>query len=258
MRPSRKNHRIHGQRWLCRDRSRRSCVMSALAVERRLFSHGDGALCGIDRLQGAEAARVRTRRLGRDARAIGGLGRPGSGAARRDGVSRRRRRSSMTGNSSWRRSCGAELVVNAMNADPVKELQRALRGAHGVLVTAVSPKAFEQALGMLHKRGTMVLGLPPGEFAVPIFDVVANAKTIRGSTVGTRMDLQEAIAFAAEGKVHTVYTKTSLRTSTTFRSHEEGRDRRSRRDEVVGRKLMLRATPPLECISPFVGRDDVG
>lgn len=109
------------------------------------------------------------------------------------------------------RKLGAELVVNAMNADPAKELQRALRGAHGVLVTAVSRNAFEQALGMLHKRGTMtIVGLPPGEFALPIFDVVAGAKTIRGSTVGTRMDLREAIAFAAEGKVRTVYTEDSL------------------------------------------------
>jgi len=106
---------------------------------------------------------------------------------------------------------GAELVVNAKKADPAKELQRALRGAHGVLVTAVSRTAFDQALGMLHKRGTMALvGLPPGEFGLPIFDVVLNAKTIRGSIVGTRMDLQEAIAFAAEGKVHTVYTEDKL------------------------------------------------
>ena len=106
---------------------------------------------------------------------------------------------------------GAELVVNAMNADPALELQRALRGAHGVLVTAVSRKAFEQALGMLHKRGTMsLIGLPPGEFALPIFDVVVNAKTIRGSTVGTRMDLREAIAFAGEGKVRAVYTEDTL------------------------------------------------
>jgi propanol-preferring alcohol dehydrogenase len=64
---------------------------------------------------------------------------------------------------------------------------------------------------MLHKRGTMVIvGLPPGDFALPIFDVVANAKTIRGSTVGTRMDLREAIAFAAEGKVHAVCTEDRL------------------------------------------------
>jgi propanol-preferring alcohol dehydrogenase len=79
------------------------------------------------------------------------------------------------------------------------------------LVTAVSRKAFEQALGMLHKRGTMtLLGLPPGEFGLPIFDVVSNAKTIRGSTVGTRMDLREALAFAGEGKVRTVYTEDKL------------------------------------------------
>ncbi len=95
--------------------------------------------------------------------------------------------------------------------DPAHELQRALRGAHGVLVTAASRKAFDQALGMLHKRGTMSLvGLPPGEFGLPIFDVVLNAKTIRGSIVGTRMDLQEALAFAGDGKVHTVYSEDTL------------------------------------------------
>jgi propanol-preferring alcohol dehydrogenase len=106
---------------------------------------------------------------------------------------------------------GAELVVNATKVDPAQELQRALRGAHGVLVTAPSRKAFDQGVGMLHKRGTMSLvGLPPGEFGLPIFDVVLNAKTIRGSIVGTRMDLQEALAFAGEGKVHTVYTEDTL------------------------------------------------
>ena len=58
---------------------------------------------------------------------------------------------------------------------------------------------------MLHKRGTMsMVGLPPGDFGLPIFDVVLNAKTVRGSIVGTRKDLQEALAFAGEGKVRTV------------------------------------------------------
>ena len=97
---------------------------------------------------------------------------------------------------------GADMVVNARTQDPIKEVQRAIRGAHGVLVTAVSRSAFSQALGMLHKRGTMALvGLPPGDFALPIFDVVLNAKTVRGSIVGTRKDLQEALEFAGEGKV---------------------------------------------------------
>ena len=55
---------------------------------------------------------------------------------------------------------------------------------------------------MTRKRGTCVLvGLPPGEFPVPLFDVVANCITVRGSFVGTRKDMAETLAFAAEGKV---------------------------------------------------------
>jgi propanol-preferring alcohol dehydrogenase len=78
-------------------------------------------------------------------------------------------------------------------------------------VTAVSRSAFAQALGMLHKRGTMALvGLPPGDFALPIFDVVLNAKTVRGSIVGTRKDLQEALDFAGEGKVHAIFSTDRL------------------------------------------------
>ena len=106
---------------------------------------------------------------------------------------------------------GADMVINAGTQDPAAEVQRALRGAHGVLVTAVSRSAFLQALGMLHKRGTMSLvGLPPGDFALPIFDLVLNAKTVRGSIVGTRMDLQEALAFAGEGQVRSTYSEERL------------------------------------------------
>ena len=106
---------------------------------------------------------------------------------------------------------GADMVVNAQTQDPAVEVQRALKGAHGVLVTAVSRSAFSQGLGMLHKRGTLSLvGLPPGDFPLPIFDVVLGAKTVRGSIVGTRMDLQEALAFAGEGKVHTTFTEDRL------------------------------------------------
>ena len=105
------------------------------------------------------------------------------------------------------RRLGADMTINAATQDPVKEVQGAIKGAHGVLVTAVSRAAFAQALGMLHKRGTMALvGLPPGSFDLPIFDVVLNAKTVRGSIVGTRKDLEEALAFAGEGKVASHYS----------------------------------------------------
>lgn len=102
-------------------------------------------------------------------------------------------------------SLGADAVVNA-SADDAAEAVRKVTGggAHGVLVTAPSRPAFHQAIGMARRRGTVSLvGLPPGEFPLPIFDVVLKRITIRGSIVGTRRDLEEAIAFAAEGKVHT-------------------------------------------------------
>ncbi|MFN5047254.1 alcohol dehydrogenase AdhP [Roseateles sp.] len=109
------------------------------------------------------------------------------------------------------RDLGADLCLNAATQDPVAEVQKHLRGAHGVLVTAVSRSAFAQGLGMLHKRGTMSLvGLPPGSFELPIFDVVLNAKTVRGSIVGTRLDLMEALQFAGEGKVRSHYSTDKL------------------------------------------------
>lgn len=109
------------------------------------------------------------------------------------------------------RELGAELCLNAATQDPVAEVQKHLRGAHGVLVTAVSRGAFAQGLGMLHKRGTMSLvGLPPGSFELPIFDVVLNAKTVRGSIVGTRLDLMEALQFAGDGKVRSHYSTDKL------------------------------------------------
>jgi propanol-preferring alcohol dehydrogenase len=98
---------------------------------------------------------------------------------------------------------GADLVINAKTSDPAATLkEKTGGGAHGVLITAPSLPAFKQGVGMTRKRGTCVLvGLPPGEFPVPLFDVVANCITIRGSFVGTRQDMAEALAFAAEGKV---------------------------------------------------------
>jgi propanol-preferring alcohol dehydrogenase len=100
------------------------------------------------------------------------------------------------------RKLGAEITIDAKTQDPVKEIQKQIGGAHGALVTAVSPMAFKQAVGMLRRGGTCVLnGLPPGEFPVSIFEVVLNGYTIRGSIVGTRLDLEESLAFAGDGKV---------------------------------------------------------
>ena len=109
------------------------------------------------------------------------------------------------------RKMGAGAVVNAMKADAVAEVNTLCGGVRGVLVTAVSPKAFGQALGMLGKGGTMALvGLPPGSFELDIFNTVLMGKTIRGSIVGTRLDLAECLQFAGEGKVKVHYSTERL------------------------------------------------
>ncbi|MDR6990250.1 alcohol dehydrogenase AdhP [Luteimonas sp. 3794] len=97
---------------------------------------------------------------------------------------------------------GAAVTVNARTTDPVAFIKKAINGAHGALVTAVSPKAFEQAVGMVRRGGTVSLnGLPPGTFPLDIFGLVLNGVTVRGSIVGSRLDLQESLTFAEMGKV---------------------------------------------------------
>jgi propanol-preferring alcohol dehydrogenase len=98
---------------------------------------------------------------------------------------------------------GADITINAATGDPAAALRKETGGgAHGVLITAPSLPAFKQGVEMTRKRGTCVLvGLPPGDFPLPLFEVVANCITVRGSFVGNREDMAECLAFAAEGKV---------------------------------------------------------
>ncbi|QHQ27773.1 alcohol dehydrogenase AdhP [Xanthomonas albilineans] len=100
------------------------------------------------------------------------------------------------------RRLGAEITVNAKNIDPALFLKKEIGGVHGALVTAVSPSAFSQAMNMVRRGGTVSLnGLPPGKFDLSIFDMVLNGVTVRGSIVGTRLDLQESLDIAKDGKV---------------------------------------------------------
>lgn len=106
------------------------------------------------------------------------------------------------------RGLGADACVNCVGDHAVDEVLKMTEGgAHGVLVTAVSPAAFAQSISCVRRGGTIALvGLPPGDFPTPIFPVVLKRITLRGSIVGTRQDLAEAIAFAAEGKVATKFS----------------------------------------------------
>ncbi|UZJ77070.1 alcohol dehydrogenase AdhP [Fictibacillus sp. KU28468] len=99
---------------------------------------------------------------------------------------------------------GADLTVNGRNNDPVQVIKEKTGGVQSAISVAVSRIAFEQAYHSVKRGGTLVVvGLPADELPIPIFDTVLNGVSVKGSIVGTRKDMQEALAFAAQGKVKT-------------------------------------------------------
>jgi len=99
---------------------------------------------------------------------------------------------------------GADLTVNGLRVNPAEEIQNEVGGVQAAVSVAVTAKAFEQAYRSVKRGGTLVVvGLPNADLPIPIFDTVLNGVTVKGSIVGTRKDLQEAIEFAAQGKVRT-------------------------------------------------------
>jgi alcohol dehydrogenase, propanol-preferring len=98
---------------------------------------------------------------------------------------------------------GAEHYFDALHPNAVQEINDYTNGGvHGALCLATSPQAFSLSTNICRRRGCVVCcGLPAGSFPTPIFDIVLKRVTIRGSIVGTRLDLQEALDFADRGLV---------------------------------------------------------
>jgi propanol-preferring alcohol dehydrogenase len=90
----------------------------------------------------------------------------------------------------------------------VAEIDARIGGVHAAVVAAVASRAFEQAVGMLRPAGTAVyLGIPGGDadtITISIASVVNAELSVRGSNVGTRLDVREALDLAARGKVSAV------------------------------------------------------
>jgi alcohol dehydrogenase, propanol-preferring len=108
-------------------------------------------------------------------------------------------------------SLGADYVVNARKADPVRAIQ-ALGGADVAVSLAASPRAFEQAFGSLRRGGRLVcVALPADDkMTVPIFDTVLGGKSIIGSIVGTRQDLTDVFALHAAGRTRVIAQQRKL------------------------------------------------
>ncbi|MEK4028148.1 alcohol dehydrogenase AdhP [Pseudobacillus sp. FSL P4-0506] len=97
---------------------------------------------------------------------------------------------------------GADETVNGMKENPVEAIQNRVGGVQAAVSVAVTKRAFEQAYQSVKRGGTLVVvGLPNDELPIPIFDTVLNGVSVKGSIVGTRMDMKEALDFAARGKV---------------------------------------------------------
>jgi propanol-preferring alcohol dehydrogenase len=130
---------------------------------------------------------------------------------------------------------GAEFLVDARKENPVSAIRKGIGGVHGAVVAAVATRAFEQSIGMLRAGGSVVfLGLPGGkadELRASIAQISGRELSVRGSSVGTRLDLQEAVAFALRGEVTAKIETAPLSAANAVLN-------RMRRGKIVGRVVL--------------------
>jgi alcohol dehydrogenase, propanol-preferring len=101
------------------------------------------------------------------------------------------------------RRLGADGVVDAARSKPGEAI-RAQGGAHVVVNLAPNAETAAQGFEALRRGGTLMLvGLPPGNFTLPILGSVAKGIRVLTSAVGSRQDLREVLALAAAGKIKT-------------------------------------------------------
>jgi len=99
------------------------------------------------------------------------------------------------------RSLGAVKTLNAATGEVAKEFRRS-GGAHVALVTSGSRPAYDTAFAALRPTGLLlVVGLPAEDICFPPIMMAAREVRIQASAVGTREDLREVLALAAQGKV---------------------------------------------------------
>jgi alcohol dehydrogenase, propanol-preferring len=99
------------------------------------------------------------------------------------------------------RTLGAVKTLNAATTDIAKEFRRS-GGVHVAMVTSGSRAAYEAAFASLRPTGMLlVVGLPAEDICFPPILMAAREVRIQASAVGTREDLREVLALAAEGKV---------------------------------------------------------
>jgi propanol-preferring alcohol dehydrogenase len=126
---------------------------------------------------------------------------------------------------------GAEIAVPAEHAG--RTLQKQAGGVDAALVLTPAPAAIEQAFRSVKRTGTVLLvGLATTRFELPIVDTVLKGIAVRGSFLGNRQDLDDALQLAAAGKVKPDIETHPLELTPTLLE-------RLRRGELMGRAVVV-------------------
>jgi len=98
-------------------------------------------------------------------------------------------------------SLGASHTFNPRSPRAAEGL-RAIGGVHVALVTSAAVAAYNMAFDCVRPSGTLLMvGLPSENVGFPPILMAAREIRIQASAVGTRRDLREVLAMAAEGKL---------------------------------------------------------
>ena len=99
------------------------------------------------------------------------------------------------------RTFGASGTINAATSNVIQEL-RSRGGVHVSLVTSAARASYDTAFNCVRPTGTLlVVGLPADPICFPPILMAAGEIRIQASTVGTRQDVREVLAMAADGNV---------------------------------------------------------
>jgi D-arabinose 1-dehydrogenase-like Zn-dependent alcohol dehydrogenase len=103
---------------------------------------------------------------------------------------------------------GASEYIDFATEDPVKKVQSITGlGAHAVVVTAGSARAFANACDMLRVGGCLsCVGIPPGRpgLETPICTIVIKGLRITGNLVGSLKECMDAVELVRRGVVKPV------------------------------------------------------
>jgi propanol-preferring alcohol dehydrogenase len=100
------------------------------------------------------------------------------------------------------RQSGAKHVFNSAKQNVAQELL-SMGGVHLALVATPAGAAYQAAFAGLRAGGAVaIVGLPNEPIALDAAKLARNEARILSTVVGTRQDLRDTLALAAQGKIH--------------------------------------------------------